>query len=139
MKVIMSVLSSRGENEGVCVSLCACGGSGGVPVPLLCPNEPKHSQNSCFSFPSSLLHVVQQGVSDFESLIQNFRKSSAPPSRELPHAPPPFHPPPLLSPGVTNWRVMNRSGPPIRQVPGLEAALALCGSFSSSALWVVVL
>lgn len=90
MKVIMSVLSSRGENEGVCVSLCACGGSGGVPVPLLCPNEPKHSQNSCFSFPSSLLHVVQQGVSDFESLIQNFRKSSAPPSRELPHAPPPL-------------------------------------------------
>lgn len=58
MKVIMSVLSSwRGRVRGVCFSLCARGGSGGVQAsPALCRRV---SQNSCVSFPPSLLHVIR--------------------------------------------------------------------------------
>lgn len=105
MKVIMSVLSSQRESEGVCVSPCALavvvvGFKCPHPhAPLLCEGV---SQNSGVSlFPPSVLPVIQQGVNDFESLIQNFRKTTGTPSRELsPYTP--SHNLPLLRPAVTN-------------------------------------
>lgn len=78
----MSVVSSWRESEGCVSPWVLVMVVVGFRCPLPCPNKSARTLVSLFH---PLYYMSSNGrVSDFESLIQNFRKSSAPPSRELP-------------------------------------------------------